>query len=352
MTVPRSQIVDLAVTPYYHCISRCVRQAFLCRDGNQNRKDWLENRLEELASIFALSVCGFSAMDNHLHVVVRLEGPEMVDQWSDHEVVKRWGRLYPPRDRNRKPLPLGKAWIKEKLQDADWIAKTRSRLANLGWFMKCLKEPLARLANSEDGCKGTFWEGRYKSIAILDEEALLATCVYVDLNPVAAGIAAKPEESDHTSIKARVQHCRKQGQMDNLKQALRKTAKGCTLAPAKACQLERQVWLCPFIDAPAKPDDTPQRQGMFCGFSLAQYLHLVDWTSRLARDGKAHVSAQSKAILKRLGTSADTWTSALERLFKRDRLMGVAFSLSRERLQRAAAHRGCHHLANLCGCQA
>jgi REP element-mobilizing transposase RayT len=268
MTVPRSQIVDLAVTRYYHCISRCVRQAFLCGEGNLDRKAWIENQLEELASIFAVSVCSFSAMDNHLHVVVRLEGPEMVDQWSDREVVKRWGRLCPPRDKNRKPLPLRKAWIKKKLQDADWIAKTRTRLANLGWFMKCLKQPLARIANREDGCKGTFWEGRYKSIAILGEEALLATCAYVDLNPVAAGLAAIPEESDHTSIKARVQYCRNQGEMDNLKQALGQTAKGCTLAPARACQLERQVWLCPFVDVPTESDATPERQGMFRGFSF------------------------------------------------------------------------------------
>jgi hypothetical protein len=45
--------------------------------------------------------------------------------------------------------------------------------------MKALKEPLARMANKEDDCKGTFWEARYKSIAILDEEALLATCAYI-----------------------------------------------------------------------------------------------------------------------------------------------------------------------------
>ena len=68
-------------------------------------------------------------------------------------------------------------------------------LQDLGWFMKALKEPLARMANREDDCKGTFWESRYKSIAILDEEALLATCAYIDLNPVAAGIAATTETS-------------------------------------------------------------------------------------------------------------------------------------------------------------
>ncbi len=49
---------------------------------------------------------------------------------------------------------------------------------------------LARLANKEDDCEGTFWESRYKSIAAVDDDALLATWAYVDLNRVAAEVAA------------------------------------------------------------------------------------------------------------------------------------------------------------------
>ena len=84
--------------------------------------------------------------------------------------------------------------------------QARERLQSLSWFMKCLKEPLARMANREDNVRGAFFEERFKSIAILDEEALLAACVYIDLNPVAAGIAQTPEKSPHTSIKQRVEH--------------------------------------------------------------------------------------------------------------------------------------------------
>jgi len=55
-----------------------------------------------------------------------------------------------------------------------------------------------------------------KSIAILDEEALLTTLAYVDLNVMAAGMAKTPEESPHTSVKARVDHCRELGILDNV----------------------------------------------------------------------------------------------------------------------------------------
>ena len=134
-----------------------------------------------------------------------VQGTDLTDGWSDREIAERWGRLYPPRDKKRQPLPVTDEWIEQKLADKAWIARTRKRLAKLGWFMKCLKEPLARMANKEDGVKGHFWEGRYKSIAILDTEALLATCAYVDLNPMAAGLAPVPEESDYTSIKARIE---------------------------------------------------------------------------------------------------------------------------------------------------
>ena len=69
MTVARSQLPE--VTRYYHCISRCVRRAMLCGEGFEHRKQWIEDRLELLAECFAVSVCGFAVMDNHLHVLVQ-----------------------------------------------------------------------------------------------------------------------------------------------------------------------------------------------------------------------------------------------------------------------------------------
>ena len=105
MAIARAKLVDLTVTRWYHCVSRCVRKAFLLGEAGHNRKEWLENRLEELAEIFAVAVGGFSVMDNHLHVLLRLD-PEVAHGWSDLEVVQRWGRLFPPRDKSRQPMPV------------------------------------------------------------------------------------------------------------------------------------------------------------------------------------------------------------------------------------------------------
>ena len=124
-------------------------------------------------------------MDNHLHFLLRIN-VEQASQRSVLEVARRWMALYPPRGSDRKPLKVTNDFLKLKADNAVWVAATRKRLSSLGWFMKCLKEPLARMANKQDGCAGAFFEGCYKSIAILDEEALLSVCAYINLNPVAA----------------------------------------------------------------------------------------------------------------------------------------------------------------------
>ncbi len=158
----------------------------------------------------SVAVDGFAVLDNHLHRLVRLE-PDVAAGWADEEVVRRWGRLFPPRDRARQAVPVSDAWVQERLRDVRWVVIARQRLESLSWFMMCLKEPLSRMANREENTRGAFFEGRFQSVAILDEESLLATCASIDLKPVAAGIAEVPEASAHASIKEREEHIQEQG---------------------------------------------------------------------------------------------------------------------------------------------
>jgi REP element-mobilizing transposase RayT len=347
MTMPRRQLVDVAVTRYYHCISRCVRRAFLCGEGVTHRKAWIEARLELLAKHFAVSVCGFAILDNHLHVLCRLD-PGIADGWSDEDVVRRWIAVYRPSCLDVDNPATVQAWIDHQCRDTARVARYRGRLQDLGWFMKALKEPLARLANKEDDCKGTFWEARYKSIAILDEEALLATCTYIDLNPVAAGIAKTPEDSPHTSIKQRVDHIRKNGDLDTLQTAA--AAKSVAAARIEA-DLEQSHWLCPLQDRKTAPACCAgaAREGMLTGFSLSSYLALVDWTARLCRTGNARVTEEVAGIMTRLGTSAEYWQSHLQKLLDTTRSLGSYCATSAERLKAIAHTRGVHHVDNALG---
>ena len=270
--------------------------------------------------------------------------PDVANAWSDEEVVRRWARLFPPRDKSRKPLPISETWVEWRLKDAKWVATARTRLASLSWFMKCLKEPLSRLANKHDLARGAFFERRFKSVAILDEESLLATCTYIDLNPVAAGIVKVPEASPHTSITTRVEHVKAQRRTADVKSADQGTIAG-SIASAG---LEESIWLCPIED---RRNVDSSREGMLERFSLGNYLLLVDFTGRLFREGKAVISAELIGILERLGSSSQQWQARLAKL-KGGRLHGRFFAASRERLREIAARLNVHHLANLDGCPA
>lgn len=100
MTTARHLLVDPTAPGFYHCISRCVRRAWLCGTDPYNgksyehRRDWVEGRLLELSEIFAIDVYAYSVMSNHVHVVLRID-PDASASWTDQEVAARWVRLFP-----------------------------------------------------------------------------------------------------------------------------------------------------------------------------------------------------------------------------------------------------------------
>jgi hypothetical protein len=112
-------------------------------------------------------------LSNHYHVVLHVDQTSALN-WRDQEVIDRWLALF--------SLPAvveryltNQATTAECQRASDLVAQWRQRPFDISWLMRCLNEPIARQANQEDGCTGRFWEGRYKSQALLDEQAL-ATC--------------------------------------------------------------------------------------------------------------------------------------------------------------------------------
>jgi len=136
------------------------------------------DRLRELAGLFSVEVCGYSVMSNHLHLVLR-NRPDIAGQWSDHEIALRWCKVFPPRDdATGEPVEPGEPDVAMLAANPERLVELRRCLASLSWFMRCLGEKIARAANREDRSGGRFWAGRFKSVALLDEAAMLACSVY------------------------------------------------------------------------------------------------------------------------------------------------------------------------------
>lgn len=309
MTRPRCELVSVHDTPYYHVVSRCVRRAFLCGDDRKSgkcynhRRQWIEGRIRILSSIFGIQICSYSVMSNHYHIVIKL-CPDEIAVLSDHEIVARWTSIF------KGPSVLLKQLEDNNLDAATqavvdkWVSERRGNLADLGWFMKCLNEPIARQANKEDRVTGHFWEGRYKSQALLTEEAILSAMTYVDLNPIRAKMADTPEDSEHTSIKARIEPT-------------------IDLTKAVKEQIEQSALKC--FNLPLKPLEVLEggvREDVQNGvlFSFSDYLELVDYTGRILRPNKrGAIPAGTPSILERLGIDLDTWfenTDQFERFYR------------------------------------
>lgn len=219
MAIPRKKLVDPENVCAYHLASKCTRGMYLCgwdratKKQHGHRRRWLVKRARDLAKCFAIDLLTYAVMSNHFHLIVVFD-PKACETWSDEEVARRWVDAFPPpepRSRGRGRIATAEIWEFRKakrrevlLADPVRLEKARRTLGSMSSFMKHLKQPIARRANLEDGCEGHFFEQRFYSGALLNEQAIIAASAYVDLNAVRADLAKTLEEYEDVSIAERV----------------------------------------------------------------------------------------------------------------------------------------------------
>lgn len=280
MTTARAAQIDYSATRYYHLMNRCVRRSYLCGIDKEtgkdysHRKQWLVDRLKCLASIFSVHICAYAVMSNHYHIVLYVN-TELAQSWSSNEVISRWTCLFGP-SMAKYLSKLDVISVEKKIEEL------RLRLTSISWYMRCLNEPIARRANKEDEVDGRFWQGRFKSQALLDDGAVLSAMAYVDLNPIRAKQADTPEMSEFTSIYERIQSVKNE-------------------------QLNE---LMPF--AQAEVQEMPS-----IDFQFDDYLNLVDTTGRILREDKpGRILEHHKSILDRLNLKPSGWLNMVKNLQK------------------------------------
>jgi REP element-mobilizing transposase RayT len=282
MGYARKSLISLRDTPYYHLIGRCVRRSWLCgvdsytKKDYSHRKQWVVDRLMLLSKAFAVDVCAYAIMSNHCHLIVHVD-QRRARSWTTEDVIERWRMLFDIPDLVERSRS-GNETDSERNEAQRVVQIWRTRLSDVSWYMRCLREYLARRANAEDECSGQFWDGRFKSQALLDETGLLTAMAYVDLNPVRAGIASTPEESDFTSIQARI-------------------------AAASNSRPTSRLELLPFKTSGISPQ---------LPFSFKNYLSLVDWTGRRIQKKGARIDARQPSILARLKIEPGAWDAMMQ----------------------------------------
>ena len=319
----RRETVDPYEVAVYHCVSRCVRRAYLLGkdpyNGNDysDRKEWIEELTREFVQFFAIDLISLAIMINHIHHLLRSR-PDLVQKWSDKEVARRWLNICPgePKKQNKKRKSKGsgptETEIKELAQDKQRIKKIRKRLSNISWFLGKLKEKIARKANAEDEVTGCFFASRFHSTRLDSPAAVLACSVYIDLNMIRAGVATCPEDSFDTSIYHRI--VAMQSRRNKTKRK-RKSSRGVPLP----YDPQADAYLAPTYELEEAMRTNFAKQGLRASDNPAfdinfdQYVELVDRTGREQVVGKnGSICKDLAPILERLNIQPNEWTSAVK----------------------------------------
>src|SRR4029078_1634607 len=181
-------------TGYYHCISRVVDRQFVLGAQEKEQLVTLMRRYEALCGLKVITYC---VMSNHFHILVEVpKRPEKGRLPSDAELV---ALVRKAKD------SYGSGTLQQDLQrlraeGAEAAAEALKerffcRMWDVSWFMRLIKQRFTQWFNKGRNRTGTLWEDRFKSVLIEGAgNALCTMAIYIDLNPVRAGVVKDPGE--------------------------------------------------------------------------------------------------------------------------------------------------------------
>jgi hypothetical protein len=340
--MPRLARIELFVpeeVAIVHVMNRVVRRCFLFGDDPvtgknfDHRKVWIEDQLRIQSANFGIDLIGFAILSNHFHLIVRSR-PDVVKEWSDAEVARRWLMLCPVRKTAERTAEEPNEFELNSIRNnPEKLAMIRRRLSDISWWMRLLCQHIAMRANHEDQEIGRFFQTRYKAVRLLDEAAILACAAYVDLNPIRAALAQTLEKSDFTSIQRRIETVKaeaaassetpgndaspgKTSTTTKTVAAAKLDQKGSRTKTPSAARIKADRFLAPVSLDEKRGGIGPVPSGNGCrasdkGFlamSLGDYVLLLDWTSRRLVKNKRGATPETVApILERLGLDETTW---------------------------------------------
>jgi len=321
----RAEVIDPNEVTVVHVINRTVRRCFLLGDDPvsgknfDHRKVWIETLLEQFAAHFGIDLLAFSLLSNHYHLILRTR-PDVVANWDDTEVARRWLMICPIRRCHGKDSEPTEADLNSIRNCPVKLAQARERLSSVSWWMRLLNQRIAQRANREDETPGRFWQDRFRAIRLIDEESLLACAAYVELNPIRAALAETLEDSDYTSIQRRIEsELQTKGQTPTASVAIDDDSQDsqANSSAAKPPSGERRdAFLAKLTMDEAKDpigvvaSQTGRRcsDKGFLAMSPESYFELLDWTARQVVPGKrGSTPTETPPVLKRLGLQASSW---------------------------------------------
>ncbi|QDV26582.1 hypothetical protein [Aureliella helgolandensis] len=344
----RSEVFAADEIAVVHVMNRVVRRCFLMGEDPvsgknfDHRKRWIEAELVRSAASFGIDLIAFSLLCNHMHMVLRSR-PDVVETWTDAEVARRWLMLCPVRkDKSGHAAEPSECELNSIRLNPERLNEIRRRLSDISWWMRLLCQRIAQRANREDGVEGHFWQSRFRGVRLIDEQAILAAAVYVDLNPIRAALAETIEESDFTSAQRRIRSLSQEakspiGKISSTTPstslvATRESPEGKGRSPKTPSETEpsrSDRCLAPVeIDElrdslgamPSRSRDRCSDKG-FTSMTSSEYVELLDWTARQIVKGKRGATpATAPSVLQRLGMEPTAWCE-LSKSF------GILFSL-------------------------